>query len=1786
MFKLKRNKKGFSLIEILVAISIIAVVIVPLAMNLISGARMNNKAKKVSASTDISTSIIETMQTVNLSDIMIELNSSYKGDGAPTIDKDEYHGDVSKALLKALQDKGYDVKDVDMFETKKANNGTYQRILDKSKSSVAERLLSNNSVKNYFVGQPDDVYSFVLKNVKNGEMTIDIVADIKGLQSYDLVNITSMQHSDAFYVKQPTQNGQSTMELEVAEKFLADHQLYGKITGKNESEFKTLSWFVDNMERRIIVNIVKDTNSDAVTVDVSIEYTVPNDDVLQKSDQKITKLMGSFSTNSTAEFSKGIHVYFNPLNNHSNKNQRDTLVVNNKNDVKMPIFFIALEQDTSTGFNKMLYRPSLIVNESNNVGVSHAIVCTNLIGNVGEIPGKINVMGGQKEIVIKTIGNATTQQVLYSISLQVYSHVEDSHSATGSGNSATESFAPRKKDLLAEVEGTFIDTSEKVNINNESLEGNGSFAYARGIRRVYDGTAISGIDYGYVDFSADSQLSAVNAGKYTAIATPKIGHTWEDGSTASKVVTWEITRAPTTKVELNNDGNLTYNAQTQNGFYKISEDLFNPSTGELNENCFSGVYKAKNAGTYTATFTPDANHCWEDDGTIAAKTFSWTINKKELEITWPTGENKDIWIYDGSTHTIEPTVNGIIPGDACSYTTRDNYIKDVGHKYASIASITNSNYVAITNKEHKIQVVANRSASFELKTDANGNPWIEYNGNAQDIVLKSSGVLFLGDRIAKNANEYILIAEPMEGYSWGGEEDNFEQIEIRWKITPKEVTFTWGDENWNYSTQKYGYYESGTPVNSRPKTYQVVYDGQVHQIPCRVNGLIGDDIATATLMDDKIQNESVQRATVVALSNQNYAIPVDQSKNSCLIEITPKCIADATNYAPVEKDADGHEPFVYNGLERTGVVGTCVNLVHNKATDVAVDYQKQVITTYKAEVTPKANYAWGVTDWTNKSVKVKLEDGTIYTLQDGLPVGSKYTLIVEWQILPIQDAWYEDYIVTYTGVEQVGVSYKNADLLLTDNTTHGDRKTNVGNYIAKLRPQLNHAWESGISNKPYDIREIDVEWSIIRSSMNIPEVYGNWPIYNGQEQYPNVLVFSDFGTTSSSLEFVLRKGHSQTGQILSGPSKSIPTAVDAGSYTLEIRIIDKSFKWLLDDGSYSTEPIFLYWKILPMEITGGLTQSGLTNRWTYDNRDFTGTAKFKDGFLKNNVRTGQDSCTLTYSGNVKKNAGTYNFSVTAVSNPNYTPYKIKNNEVSSELIYTNLSMIIDKRPLTIDWQTGGATLSYDSTRGEYYGTNNKNAFKSSGKLTPVFVFGSHNPPSDNYPTPKYDKSSNVTDAGKHTSTVTGINGDSLGNYCIDSNADTQEDFVIWKDATNYGGLQDFTYNGNTQKTCAGKSFVTLGGTTSGKDANTYGATVTPNAYYYWSSYRSYATIPDTWKINKLPSGSVRWNNGSTSYTGTVEPKYYNGWQVYDKTNFCYAVVGQSLKDVTGWTSMPDITVASSAKCTYSMHYDMDLDNATSSEMNDVNGNLTYTLTSVTSTSAMKHGGTYELTCNFPGDNNVEAASQKVTITLDPFPFDASQMAAYLPTLVTAPDKGWNNIGTSGGAHVVKHQIETHGDYGYYEYGFHTSYYQLNDLTHTSSAHNIWFTYYGSCDFGQYSAQIGSVDVGKHYDNTYAAYSVVRRLTVGKRNNGAEGVTCYPEWKTHNCSPASSSISFNNANSYKWRTTTIRVDQSNTMGIFDKWWRSDMTLDPKGDNSDKQVTIELAPHMRYITSLKR
>ena len=68
------NKKGFSLIEVLIAVGILLLIIVPLTMNMISSSQMNAKAKETAVASDMSTSLMEAMQSLDLSDVMVEVN--------------------------------------------------------------------------------------------------------------------------------------------------------------------------------------------------------------------------------------------------------------------------------------------------------------------------------------------------------------------------------------------------------------------------------------------------------------------------------------------------------------------------------------------------------------------------------------------------------------------------------------------------------------------------------------------------------------------------------------------------------------------------------------------------------------------------------------------------------------------------------------------------------------------------------------------------------------------------------------------------------------------------------------------------------------------------------------------------------------------------------------------------------------------------------------------------------------------------------------------------------------------------------------------------------------------------------------------------------------------------------------------------------------------------------------------------------------------------------------------------------------------------------------------------------------------------------------------------------------------------------------------------------------------------------------------------------------------------------------------------------------------------------
>ena len=116
-------------------------------------------------------------------------------------------------------------------------------------------------------------------------------------------------------------------------------------------------------------------------------------------------------------------------------------------------------------------------------------------------------------------------------------------------------------------------------------------------------TLVSGTNYTY-GYSAN-----------TNVGTATITVTGKGNYTGTKNITFTISRAKTATASA---ANKTYTGSEQTGV---------TGSGVT----WTGTTKATDAGTYTATATPDGNHAWSD-GTTGAKSVSWTMSPKTLTV--------------------------------------------------------------------------------------------------------------------------------------------------------------------------------------------------------------------------------------------------------------------------------------------------------------------------------------------------------------------------------------------------------------------------------------------------------------------------------------------------------------------------------------------------------------------------------------------------------------------------------------------------------------------------------------------------------------------------------------------------------------------------------------------------------------------------------------------------------------------------------------------------------------------------------------------------------------------------------------------------------------------------------------------------------------------------------------------------------------------------------------------------------------------------------------------------
>jgi len=138
----------------------------------------------------------------------------------------------------------------------------------------------------------------------------------------------------------------------------------------------------------------------------------------------------------------------------------------------------------------------------------------------------------------------------------------------------------------------------------------------------------------------EGEKSAVNAGTHYITVTPMGNFAWPDDTQTPKQIPYTINRKPVLIIPTQKN-TLTYNKQAQSPTW---------NNFDSNQLDIGGVYQNQvNAGTYTATFTPNSNHCWQD-GTYSAKNATWSIGVLTLTaVTLAKGS----YVFNGESQAVQ-----------------------------------------------------------------------------------------------------------------------------------------------------------------------------------------------------------------------------------------------------------------------------------------------------------------------------------------------------------------------------------------------------------------------------------------------------------------------------------------------------------------------------------------------------------------------------------------------------------------------------------------------------------------------------------------------------------------------------------------------------------------------------------------------------------------------------------------------------------------------------------------------------------------------------------------------------------------------------------------------------------------------------------------------------------------------------------------------------------------------------------------------------------------------------
>ena len=375
-------------------------------------------------------------------------------------------------------------------------------------------------------------------------------------------------------------------------------------------------------------------------------------------------------------------------------------------------------------------------------------------------------------------------------------------------------------------------------------------ATAAAADKTYNGASQTGVTGSYVSWA--NSTTGIDAGSYTAIATPDENHAWSDGTTAAKSITWTMSakevavtwgttiftyngsaQGPTASAESGVTGetiNVTRTTGTNAGSYTSTASISSVTGGRAkagnykligatkaftinraatataaavnktyngesqtgvtgNYVSWGGTTAGIDAGSYTATATPNENYAWSD-GTTAIKSITWTMSAIEVAVTWGTTTT---FIYNGVAQGPTASAESGVTGETINITRTTGTNAGSYTSTASISSVTGGRAKAGNYKltENTKAFIINRATTATAAVADK-----TYNGESQTGVT-GNYVSWGGTTAGIDAGSYTATATPDENHAWS--DGTTAAKNITWTMSAKEVAVTWETITFTYN---------------------------------------------------------------------------------------------------------------------------------------------------------------------------------------------------------------------------------------------------------------------------------------------------------------------------------------------------------------------------------------------------------------------------------------------------------------------------------------------------------------------------------------------------------------------------------------------------------------------------------------------------------------------------------------------------------------------------------------------------------------------------------------------------------------------------------------------------------------------------------------------------------------------------------------------------------------------------------------------------------------------------